>query len=565
LEERRVTTVTELYPSPLSDPAGPQGRGGPDGADGLDGLSPSELAVWSQRELGWEELVAEARRLGPDPQLAELADGEVEAGVCDLAGQLAATTCRWLGFIAELTVRGIWADQGARTPAQWLSWKAGVAPSTAREHVRVALRLRELPRIRAAFAAGRLSYSKVRALTRLAIPQLEGLLLRWADAATAAELETIARNFRSTRRAVTADHDDGGDPRYRWRERSHADGTMTLTITAPAEELVELRDRLERRCQLARRHAAPADEVHASAGTDDPDLRASAEAGDGASAEADGDDEAVHRSSGEELITELLHTVVAADPDTVVDTSGLDRHTLVLYAHAADLTDPTADLTDPSADLTDPSAADDDPRPAGPPPASRPGATVAVQDPHGRIRAMDRQVLRRLACDAGIVLAATDAHGTPLDLGRRRRSLSAALRRAVHLRDRTCTFPGCHATRHLHAHHVHHWSDGGSTDLANLVLLCAAHHRYVHDHALTIEVRPDGRHRFRPPDGPPLPLHDQLTADHHDSHRPDPGPYPTDGLEPATWAGPRTADHDLILAVLDQEFRRLAPQLTTAA
>jgi hypothetical protein len=526
MEERPVATVTDLHPSSERNPA-----------EMLEPEVPSlsELAVWSQRELGWEELVDEARRLGPDPTLAGLDDGEVEAGVCDLAGQLAALTCRWLGFVAELTVRGIWAEQGARTPAQWLSWKAGVAPSTAREHVRVGLRLRELPRIQAAFAAGRLSYSKVRALTRLAVPQLEELLLRWADAATAAELEAIARNFRTTRRTATAAEADAGDPRYRWRERSHTDGTMTLTITAPAEELTELRDRLERRCQLARDRGA-------SAEADRPAESASAEAvrtDDDAEAE-DGDDAPVlHRSSGEELITELVHTVLATDPDELADTSGLDRHTLVLHAHADDLATPSTPATQRTV--------------------------VPVQDTHGRMRAMDRSVLRRLACEAGIVLAATDGHGTPFDLGRRRRRLTAALRRAVHLRDRTCTFPGCHTTRNLQAHHVQHWSDDGPTDLANLVLLCATHHRYVHDTDVTIAVRVDGRHRFTPPDGPPLPHHDHLEAGDRGTRWLDPGPRPTDGLEPATWAGPGTADGDLILAVLDQEFRRLAPQLTDAA
>jgi hypothetical protein len=507
--------------------------------------SPAAVAAWTQRDLRWEELLEQARQLGPDPELATVADHEVEALVCEIAGQLAAMTCRWLGYVAELVVRGIWAEQGARTPAQWLSWKVGVASSTAREHVRVALRLRELPAIHTAFAAGRLSYSKVRALTRFAVPELEPLLLRWADAATAVELDRIAANFRSSQRSRLGDPNHEGDTRYGWRERLHHDGTMTVSIRGPVEEMAELRERLERRCQLAATPArAPAgadSDDGAPAGADDHGRApAGADSDDGAPAGADEPGgEVLHRSTGEQLAQELLHTVLVADPDTVVDTSGLDRHTLVLYTDAASL-------------------------------AATATSAVPVQDGRRRVRSLDPRVLRRLACEAGIVVAAVADDGTPLDLGRRQRRLSTALRRAVHLRDRTCTFPGCHTTRHLHAHHVEHWSDGGPTDLANLALLCSHHHRFVHEHLCTIEVRPDGRHRFTLPGGAPLPHAGRTgraaVGQPTDAAVPlDHGPRPLDALQPRHWAGPATADHDLILAVLQQEFGRLAPDLVTAA
>jgi hypothetical protein len=505
--------------------------------------APGELAAWTQRDLRWEELLEEARRLGPDPTLEQLTDEQVEAAVCDLGAQLAAMTCRWLGFVAELVVRGIWADQGARTPAQWLSWKAGVATSTAREHVRVALRLRELPAIHQAFAAGRLSYSKVRALTRFAIPELEDLLLRWSQAATAAELDQIATNFRAMQRGrAAADDDELADPRYGWRERLDGPDTMTFEIRLPVEEGLELRQRLERRLQVAaardRASAGAADEAGASAGAAGTGPDASAGAADeapGASAEAlDEDVEVLHRSTGEELAQELLGIVLSADPEGVVDTSGLDRHTLVLQTPLASLVD-----------------AGDGP--------------VPVRDGLGRIRSMDRRTLRRLACEAGIVVAATGEDGTPLDIGRRTRRLSAALRRALHLRDRTCTFPGCHATRNLHGHHVEYWSDGGPTDLANLALLCAAHHRFVHERDWLIEVADDGDHRFAPPGGDAVPRSGRSEAGTSGLTLVSSGPQPTDALRPDHWAGPRTADHDLILAVLEQEFSRLAPDLTAMA
>jgi len=151
-------------------------------AEVLESRGLGDRAAWSQRDLTWEELVEEARRLGPDPTFGDVTDHDLEHDVCAVAAEVAALTARWLDLLCELVVRGIWADQGARTPAQWLSWKVGLAPSTARDHVRVAVRLRELPRVREAFARGELSYSKVRAITRVAVPEIEELLLRWADA-----------------------------------------------------------------------------------------------------------------------------------------------------------------------------------------------------------------------------------------------------------------------------------------------------------------------------------------------------------------------------------------------
>ena len=79
--------------------------------------------------------------------------------------------------------------------------------------------------------------------------------------------------------------------------------------------------------------------------------------------------------------------------------------------------------------------------------------------------------MRRLSCDAGIVRIVEDGKGQPLDVGRKTRTISPALKRALSTRDQGCRFPGCGATPHLHGHHIKHWADGGSTSLDNLVPL----------------------------------------------------------------------------------------------
>src|ERR687891_1182622 len=101
----------------------------------------------------------------------------LEREICELAAQIHAQTCRWLCLVGEYDAREGWAQWGCNSCAHWVSYTCAIAPRAAREHVRVARRLRELPLIRESFAAGRLSYSKVRALTRLANIEREQDLL----------------------------------------------------------------------------------------------------------------------------------------------------------------------------------------------------------------------------------------------------------------------------------------------------------------------------------------------------------------------------------------------------
>jgi hypothetical protein len=110
----------------------------------------------------------------------------LEREITELASHIHAATCRWLELIAEFDRREGWAGWGYRSCAHWVSWRCGIAPGAAREHVRVARHLERLPLVRAAFAEGRLSYSKVRALTRVEEVEREDDLLALAENASAA-------------------------------------------------------------------------------------------------------------------------------------------------------------------------------------------------------------------------------------------------------------------------------------------------------------------------------------------------------------------------------------------
>ena len=138
------------------------------------------------------------------------------------------------------------------------------------------------------------------------------------------------------------------------------------------------------------------------------------------------------------------------------------------------------------------------------PPAAAPAAgSQTVLNEAGGIH-VSQETARRLACDAATVKMQQGAGGEILDVGRRTRTISPALRRALVARDRQCQFPGCH-NRRCDAHHLRHWADGGATALDNLVLLCRRHHRAVHEEGFRVTLAAAGGVRFVHPDGRPLP------------------------------------------------------------
>jgi hypothetical protein len=157
-------------------------------------------------------------------------------------------------------------------------------------------------------------------------------------------------------------------------------------------------------------------------------------------------------------------------------------------------------------------------------------ATLSAHEEPGRAELEDgtrvsAETCRRLACDASVVHVTHDSRGAVLDVGRKTRTISPALRRALEVRDRGCRFPGC-GLRFTDGHHVRHWADGGATSLANCLLLCSYHHTLVHEGGWRIEwwgrerpafVDPRGQAHFdggwQPPRLGPRPV-DELLAEH---------------------------------------------------
>lgn len=392
----------------------------------------------------------------------------LEDQITTLCAHLGAAEHRLLTLIAEFDAREGWAGIGIASCAHWLAWKCGISLVTARDRVRVAGALRSLPEISGAMSRGELSYSKVRALIRVATPANEAALVRLARQGTAVHVEEIVRRYRRVRRLdeatqAAAEAQRDRELRYHWDD----DGLLVLHARLPAEQGALVLQALE----------VAADTLRLAARGDDRDD----------SAESSrlipvpgphGTDQpfAARRADALVLMAETLlqHGAAAASPG--------ERHQIVVHVGASVLADPTRDGR---AELED-----------GPP--------LAVE------------TVRRLLCDGSIVPMTDDIDGNPLNVGRKTRAIPPALRRALASRDRGCRFPGCSHHRFTDGHHIHHWADGGETKLDNLVLLCRTHHRLVHEEGFTVGRGPAGTLVFSTPDGGRIedaPKHVLLAAD----------------------------------------------------
>jgi len=381
---------------------------------------------------------------------------ELEAQITELSAHLNAASYRWLALIAEFDRREGWADGSTPSCAHWLGWKCGLNSGAAREKVRVARALERLPLLSAAMASGALSYSKVRAVTRVATADNEDTLLTIALQGTAHDVETLVRLYRradevyelgreamqQANRGVSWFYDD--------------DGSLVLRARLPAETGALLVKALE---------VATEDNYPAHAGADVPAGTSEVADGSGASGASD--------ASFIQVITDPPVTQYQRRADAL----GLFAETWLSHGYRS-LDDDRQQIVIhvDNETLRDTTVAGRCEIEGGP--------AVAVQ------------TARRLSCDASLVRIVEDETGQPLDVGRKTRIIPPALRRALRSRDSGCRFPGCTHTRFLDGHHIKHWADGGKTKLSNLMMLCRFHHRQVHEGRVRVQVLDDGALRF---------------------------------------------------------------------
>jgi hypothetical protein len=394
--------------------------------------------------------------------------------IAELAAQISAATWELLALIRDFDSRDGW-NSGFRSCAHWLNWRTGIDLGAAREKVRVARALDALPTLSAAMRRGELSYSKVRALTRIATPANEAELLVFAMAGTASHVEKLVRASRRVDRLA-----DDGERRHLGRYlRAYPDDDGMVTVAArlgpeAGAALLRALDAAEEKLFGAQRR-----QPDATVETTAEQRRADAL---GLIAEA-----ALTASLDPGTRGDRYQVVVHVDADALGTVAGCG---------ARSARDVSAETRQRNTRSSHGGVLDEDVATKHHVPLSATGlnGTTTIDGAY-----VSGETSRRLACGGAVVTMRHAADGSVLDVGRRTRAISSALRRALDNRDGGCRFPGC-GLRLCDAHHIEHWADGGKTSLGNTVLLCRRHHGLVHEGGWRVETA-TGELRFYRPDG----------------------------------------------------------------
>ena len=446
---------------------------------------------------------------------------ELRRAVTRMAGHINHADWRFIKLIAAMDRTRGWDERGYCNLGNWLDHRCGLGPCAARERIRIGRALARLPCIDAAFRDGVLSYSKVRAITRVATRDTEAMLLAIAGRSSAAELESLVRTHervdRSDRERVPSEARRG----LSWH---YEDGMVVVTAAVPAERgalVVEaLRKVVDARADErdAYYESLLAGECARVAAASDAEPADAGLVAEPTEPEPVGN-EGTHGAAEAVSARERQHPNGATATEPVMVAAGLDDVSAETGRPAAgesgDEATDAIDLPAPFAfelsstgqryadalvDIAEHYLANG--------PSQRQRRTgqryevvltidrneLARQSAAGGARyhvdpdwGVDEEAARQIACDADLTEFIQDAHGNLLNYERRRRIVPARLIRALKLRDHNrCRFPGCPHQRYVEAHHIEHWIDGGETRLDNLVLLCSAHHRLLHHGAFYI-------------------------------------------------------------------------------
>ena len=498
-------------------------------------FQPSEETVHNS-EL--ESEYADYLGLEEGPELDFIPDdpAELRCAVTDMAAHINVADWRFIKLIAAMDRTCGWNERGFCNLGNWLDHRCGLGPCAARERIRIGRALARLPDIDAAFRDGVLSYSKVRAITRVATRETEGMLLDIAGRSSAAQLESLVRTYerveRSDRERVPSEQRRG----LSWH---YEDGMLVVTATVPAERGALVINALQKVVDARKDEREAYSESLLPEGGGAAALTEDAEPTDAESADGEtADAEHVAGLTAPEQVAKQVTNgsaeIQAAANGRHPDCSVLGRPVMV----AGGPPDVSAETECLDVDFADDVAESDD-LPAsvvfalsttqqryadalvdvaehylanGPGPRHRRAGQryevvltidrneLAERAAEGGARyhvdpdwGIDEEDARQIACDADLTEFIQDERGNLLNYERRQRIVPARLLRALKLRDRNrCRFPGCPHQRYVEAHHVEHWIDGGETRLENLVLLCSAHHRLLHHGAFHITVEEDG-------------------------------------------------------------------------
>jgi hypothetical protein len=376
---------------------------------------------------------APAARTQPVPDPFEDAQALEDLGheIVTIFANVHAANHRGLILLAEFHRRRGYELEGHRSTAHWLHFRTGIDLGAAREKVRASLALTELPQISEAMGRGELSFSKVRALTRVATPETEGELLSVAREMTTAELEKCIRAWRHISRDEEAKLEKVNYRRRRFSVVPDESGAYVVRGVVTPEVGALLMRAVEAASDALFNAEAKEETTPEQRRADALGLLAERAMAAGFGGEENVSAETSGRTDGNPAPLSGTHA---------------ERYQVVLHLDPATLS-----------------------------PRGQPGRSNLEDGTR-----VSAETSRRLCCDSSVVKVLRGPDGEVLDVGRRTRTIPPAIRRALEVRDGGCRWPGC-GLRFTAAHHVEHWAEGGDTRLGNLLLLCAFHHRKVHE------------------------------------------------------------------------------------
>lgn len=356
---------------------------------------------------------------------------EVSRELTLLAAQINCANYRFIKLLGYFDAEKLWSDAGIKSCAHWLNWKCGIGHCAAREKVRVARCLHnQLPIINEYFSEGKISFSKVRAMTRVATPENEDFLIRIAEHGTASHIEKLVQKYEKVK-PKDEDSQFYYQPEHENSISWHSfDDSMQIKVTLPIEEGKIIVNAVKHLAKVNKEGCIQKHDV--SAVTAENDLQPSMED--------------FHISALVQLAERYL-----ADPQIRTLPSN-ERCQVVLHT-----------------------TIDDE--------HQRHGC-----DCHTDGQWLSKENAQRLGCDAAIQAVIKNQQGNVLNVGRKSRTVTPKLKRAIDIRDETCRFPGCCNNKYVDYHHIQHWAEGGETSTDNLIKLCRFHHRALHRGQFNIEA-----------------------------------------------------------------------------
>jgi len=476
---------------------------------------------------------------------------ELRQAVTQMAACINVADWQFLKLIAEMDRTESWREGGYCNLSNWLDHQCGMGPCAARERIRICRALVFLPHIDEAFRDGVISYSKVRAMTRIACAETDQMLLEIAERSSAGELDRLVKTYE---RVGTGSRKKQSSHEKRMFEWYYEAGMLIINASIPAEQGALVIKALEKVVDLKKEEQEAYWQLLYEGDVSEavPGI-----AQKSVSVESFSDIPEPNTTSTPENFSDE-----ATDDSLERNTGGPERNTGNTSANvSAEATDgsPEPNIANTSENVPT-EATDNSPEPnianicenvsaEAPSDSCLPEGLLFEMSSRGQKFAdslvdiaehylttsengskrrrsghryevvlhidrnqlatahkdseparfyvepdwgIDEEAARQITCDADVTEIIQNETGDILDYKRRSRIVPARLLRALMVRDgHHCSFPGCSHSKYLEAHHVHHWIDGGETKLENLAMLCSAHHALLHRKQFHMELLDD--------------------------------------------------------------------------